>query len=313
MRWAPTFGLAIALAAATATIARAEPRARLVITGDACDASALRAAVAALLGHDAFVDDAEPVDVTVRVSLVSAPGAFTGTIELEDGDTTAGQRTIAAADCTELMDAVSLAIAMVMDHPRTEPPRASAPVASVPEGSTEAPPLIVGTAAPQPRRIAGLEMSGGVAGGRASGGFQARVDVGIGLRRGRASLGLDFALGAPDRVTIGPGRVVVTTGSFELAGCLHRGSLAGCATAAVGWVRGRGEDLIDPSMATNPYVAPGARGQWDLAISDRLAARVQLGARVPLTRNRFLVDHMAVWSTSTIEAWLGLGLVAQIP
>lgn len=323
MTRAVAVGIATTLALGAASVAHGDPRVRLEVDGDACDPSTVRPKVAELLGHDGFVpatDDAD-VDLVVRYSIARDDHGLRATIELDESGAALGKRSFEAADCAALTDAAALAIAMVLAEPRAAAPSAGAtspdppsptPVAPITDAETPPPPAIGLVFAP-PQQLAGFETSAGVAGGRASGDFQGQVVIGAALHRGRRSVALEFGLAAPDRVAIGMGRVVATTYAFDVVGCLHRGPLAGCATTAVGWVQGRGEGLINSSTARSLYVAPGLRAAWTAGLSDRIAVRVELSARAPVTRNRFLVDQMPVWSTSPVEGWLGLSLVARIP
>lgn len=312
MRRAATLRFACVVVVAATATASADTRARLSVTGETCEPATLRASITTLLGHDGFVADGDggSVDIELHVAIATSGDAVVGTIEIDAAGAEDGRRTITVASCAELYDAASLAIAMVLARRRAEPTRSQV---IAPTPAPVPAPLEVEAAAPPEQRVPGLEMYGGVVGGRASGRFQTGLVIGANVTRGGWKLGADFALAAADRVTVGPGRVVVSTRTFDVAGCRARGSLAACATIAVGWVSGHGEDLPTTASVTSPYLAAGARLQWDAVFSARIAARIQLGARAPAVRNRFLVDEMPVWSTAPVEAWIGLALVARIP
>lgn len=282
--------IALCLIAAPAA---ADVQARLEDSG-VCDPTPLPERVDVLLGRAAFADDASLI---VELATTTEGDRIRGTIVIGDR----GRRVIEARDCTELVESAALVIAMVL----SQPVPATRPVRAI------EPPAIEETA-PLPLRIRG-ELFAGLAGGRAGKDVQGAAVFGVGIRRGKGSFGLELQLTAPDRVTVQPGHIVVTTGVIEGVACRHRSAIAVCATGAVGWISGRGVDLREVTSATTPYAALGARLGWQHALTSGTALRAHLGVRAPLTRNRFLVDAMTVWSTAPVEAWLGVSAIAQFP
>lgn len=304
--------LVAALLVAHTSAASADDLPWLATDDSICAAAPLRAKVAALV-DDSHRDDATHGDdatrgddathgddgVAVTFRIERAGDALRGTVIARDRSGERGRRSIDAADCAALVETAALVIAMVRSQPAPDP-------ADVPAVATPAP--------TQANDATGrLAVLGGLAGGVAGDGVAAGAFVGVAWTRPRWSLGLEVHQAAPQTVDVAPGHAVVWAGTIEAAGCARRGPFAACATAAAGWVRGYTEALAETGTETTPSAALGARVTWERRIARTLALHVRAAARAPLTRNRFLVDDQAVWSSRRVEGWLGIGLTTTIP
>jgi hypothetical protein len=304
----------LVLAIAAPAVAE-EARVRFDADDAVCDPEPVRSRVRVLLGHDPFAASAT---TTVRLAVTRTAGEVRATLVVVDGDgLERGQRALAVASCGELADAAALVIAMIV---RRIEPSGVEPVAEerAEPAIVEEPVPPLAPAAVVPMRRVGRERGDaalvlGVAGGAGGGGLAGAGMLGARFRSGAVSIALELQVTAPASVAVGPGRVAVTSGTIELAPCAHRGELAACVGLAGGWVTGRGEDLTNPRSATTPYAAAGARVAWERAISAQVGLRLHVAVRAPLTRNRFLVDEMAVWENGALESWVGASLVARIP
>lgn len=296
----------VALASASVPARARERSARLVYAGTACRAEELAAQMTALLGRDPFTRDGELiVGVTVEDGGVEAGAPLVrATLEIRGPRVLA--RRLEAASCAELADALAFVIVMALAAP--EPARTSGAAAeragARQERDAEEP---LGARARVPIRLAAL---GGAA---ASARLRPQAFVGIRVRRGRLSAALELAADLPDSFASEPGRVTIARASATLAPCVHRGTLAVCATLAGGAFRGRGEGFTDSRTAMMPLAEVGARIAWERALTGRVGLHARGEAGGVLTRNRFFIDDRLVWEAGRFEARLGLGVAVRFP
>jgi hypothetical protein len=331
-------GLALQIALASVTPARAAPparTARLTYTrgagaSDCPDIDVIRAGVAARLGYEPFDDSA--------ASLVSATVSRTGhvleaRIEIAgaDGKPTA-ERKLASRqhDCVELASAMELAISIAIDplaggRPRSEAP-APPPPAPPPAPAPPPPQVIVirepappAPPPPAPRvptvfqvRLGGLGAVGSAPAAAAGGTLQASV------RRGSFSLGLegrgDLAStttfifnGAP----VGDMQTSLLMGA--LVPCAFRGLFEGCALLSAGEVRASARGLAMPQQATAPFLAVGARVGLEIPLGSILSAGAHADVLAPITETVLRVSGQPVWTSPAISGAFGATIGARFP
>jgi hypothetical protein len=298
-----TLPRAIPLVAFVAVLCAAEPvsaapSARLVYArgagAESCpDESALRQAIAARVGYDAFFPWA-PLTVTVEVT---AEGRrLRGRVVVVDADgIEKGAQTLESADesCEELLASIALAVTVALDAasraaakieepaapPPTEPPPAPVAPSPAPAVVPAAVPIALPTrkdssSRPDDARDSWLRpLSLWVAPGArgsfgewrsASGGPSLLVE----LQAGRLGLGLEGRYDVAT-VAIGPTQASVQRATASAVPCLHFGWLVLCGVATFGetWARG---NVAAPETDSTPYVALGGRVAADVALLPRL-------------------------------------------
>ncbi|HWO26600.1 MAG TPA: hypothetical protein VNO30_48055 [Kofleriaceae bacterium] len=95
-------------------------------------------------------------------------------------------------------------------------------------------------------------------------------------------------------------------GGLELGGCGH---------VELGLVRAAGEDIVNARSLYRLWAAAGAHGslRWS-ATGRRGFAQLQLGAAVPITRDRYwFKPGIILHETPPVTAWLGLGVGLRFP
>jgi hypothetical protein len=235
-------------------------------------------------------------------------------------------------DCHELLQALELAIALVLDPPSFERPRAApapspmassapllaqdvpplpppAPTPSVPSvpsvpsaRSVQAPPAEPPSRVPSLAVGLGTRVSWGLL-PAAQAGFQAEG----GFRLERFSFSLDATVWPPRTTPVEPAplrSMLVTAGARA---CVHVGPFGACPQLSAGLLRCEGIGLEDASPAQAPWLAPGAR-LWVEWRSPLPRLRVQLLAegQLVLTRHRFLAGEVELWRPPQMGGSLGL-------
>jgi hypothetical protein len=301
--------LAMALTALLAAgTAAAEPRvARLEDAGTACSLDGLEADVEALIGRDPF-DDAAGSAIRIETEVVGE-----GVVaRLAIGDEQV--RTLEGADCEELVESLAIVVVLVLRAEAPEPEPEPEPLPEPKREPEPEPRLAVAASvevSPSPAPIALDVIAGGAAAGSGAG-MAPELALGLRVSRGRARVGVELSLRAPDELAAGDGRVVVTTARATVLACF-RGNIDLCAVGSGGVVRGSASGVVDARAASTPLAACGLRASWERPLTGRFALRVHAEARAALTTSRFLVDEMPVWTSSRVEAGAGLSLVAHIP
>jgi hypothetical protein len=137
--------------------------------------------------------------------------------------------------------------------------------------------------------------------------------LGARYRSGARSISLELGVHAADSRAIAPGTIAITRRELAAVPCHHFGPVAACVPAVAGVFAGRGEDLPVTQHATTPFVTLGGRVAWESRLAKWVALRVHVEVDALLTRNRFLIDDMPVWSAGAVEAHGGMSFVANIP
>jgi hypothetical protein len=253
---------AVASTLAAPSIATANPAARLVYSrtadADACpDESALRRAVAARVGYDAFFPWATR---TIVATIAKRGNAYVASVDLVDeaGIRHGGHELRADGSCADLFDAMALAVAIAIDPqvalvkptnpPEAPPPpptsdqtlsppppteKVSAPVASPeqPAPSVAVRPQDTVTRPIPPPHMLGVDVSAGATGAMAiAPSFSFGGTVGAALRWRSISLGFEgFASAPASRAAIGAESESVSSWALlaTLLPCVYLGPVFG--------------------------------------------------------------------------------------
>jgi hypothetical protein len=281
------------------SIGRAEPL-RLEVTQDGCDLSAVEGAIDALAGRDAFDPGAEHV---IRIEGAEQDGTPAARVWMSD---TAGQlrgpRVVTAKTCDELVQAVSVVVAMVLPPEAPEREPLPPPVAELDD------PVIA--PAPETR----TELRAFAAGAVTSSGSHEQVQAGIEFRHGWASLVLAVDHDPSATIDVGPlAAIELSRTDLQVAACAHERAFALCPVLGAGVISGRPTGLLRERSIASQVLFTGAAAMWEHALSPRIALRAHLQADVLLTTTDLQVDHMSVWRSPRIDGAAGLGIVVQFP
>jgi hypothetical protein len=298
VRWA-VVALAALLYAGTA---RAQPRAAVLeYRGTACAREQLVERVVSL-GGEAFVESAA---TRVRVVVAEQATGIGATLAIEDGGRVLGERSVAAAGCVELHDALALIITMVLTRPAApvEPPPREPPIPADIEVPPETGEVIL---TPIGYRALGASVTTTSRG--------AITISGRGeLRRGAWSLGLGLAVTREASFAARGGDIAVQRAELLLAPCAHLGRFGGCAVVAAGLRSARGAGFMASDRAWSPYSAIGGRLLIDQHLRGVVGLRMYVEGRWELTSQRLRVDELVVWTSPRAEIGAGMGLVVRIP
>jgi len=325
-----TAGIAAAPRSVTAQIRTASLDYQRGEGADDCpDEQAIRDAVVARLGADPFATTAA---VHIRVEVTGGPAGYRADVAVRDGERDAGNRELRAGRrCDELIGAVGLVVAMVVDPGAPTRPQSPLPL--------EAPDLPGAVEPPAPQRrdlerppptqfdaeiaAARPPASGGgaelavCAGAHA--GVLPRSGTSLGaqlmLRRGGAAGLAEAAWLPPASVGLAGGRVSGELWQAALGGCRLAGRLGVCALASLGVLRGRGQEYPTRAAVMVPHAAATLRLSWERALGPRSALRVQVDGSVALLRPRLVVtgEPSGAWTAPALSAGAGLALVSRFP
>jgi hypothetical protein len=334
------------------TAGLASPTARLVysrgVRSEICpDESALRQAVAALVGYDAFFPWAARA---VVVTVARQDPAFVASVDLidEQGIRHGGHELRTVGPCSELLDAVALAVAIAIDprlalaHPGTEtgsPPPGPEPTQeprSADAGPGAPPTSDLGEArlADRPASVSPVESAESAPHGptpshRAltfygSLGFTAAIDVapepslggaiGAAVRWRSLSIGLEAFTAAPiASPAIGGG----TVSSWPLLGavvpCVHVGALFGCAVLQTGAVFASGDATSDARSTSTGWWAAGGRVGAMFPVSGPLLVRFRADLLGDMSRSILVFNGQDQWTAPVVAGALGVDAVVRFP
>ena len=290
---------------------RAEDAARCI------DEPELRERVAARLGRDPFVAEA-PLEARVRIE---GGEGYRAVIELTRGEErTRRELASARADCSDLADALALALSLAVDPASLlAPPRPPEPDPAVaePEPPIAEPPvseLPVAEPAPPPRdddvsaRL-GAHLLG-------SWGVAPEVSGGLALSAGFRLM--DFSIDLELRGEV-PTEVAGTNGSVRgapftagLAPCAHVDVVTLCGVVRAGVFWAEAVEAASARAGFAPYLSLGVRGGVEVPLASAVSLSVlgELGA--PLLGAELLLGSERVWGTPPVSASVGLGVVGAI-
>jgi hypothetical protein len=284
-------------------------------------------------------------DYAVRVEIVGEPGGVLGRASLVLAGH-AAERELRAARCEEVVEALALVVAILIDPnadtrpiavtatpPAAAPPAVAVPVAA-PEPTRPEPPAERGPRsalvrpvatsrpeAPRYRFVAGAHAAaeGAVAPELTLG---PRVFFGVDLNGGwprPSSLRLSGARLFSRRLRDGDGSVKLALDVARADVCfvrLHEGRLAlePCAGVSAGILR---VDSSHPLVGRDHrlfWADAGALVRASVAVVDRLAGEAEIGVDVPLVQYRYgFQSRPALFKTARVGMHLGLGLGVRFP
>jgi hypothetical protein len=85
-----------------------------------------------------------------------------------------------------------------------------------------------------------------------------------------------------------------------------------CGHVELGAVHAAGEQIINQRDLTRLWLAAGAHGMLAVPLHENIFAQLQLGASMPLVRDRYLfAPNVAIHETPVVTGWLVLGVGLQ--
>jgi hypothetical protein len=338
---------ALLVAALVARSAWAAPTTRLVYSRDAdaesCpDEDALRRAVAARVGYDAFFPWAKRT-IVARIS--RSDGAFVASVDLVDerGIRHGGHQLRTESECSDLLDAVALAVAIAIDPQlllaRPAPIESASQVTPAPPQPMDVPSPVTSAAPPvppadvQPAPVLpgptrappvvfegslGVTASIGVTPAPAVGGTLGGAIRWRPLRRGlpamlQLSLGLEgFVAGSTDAAR-GGGSISSVPVLATLVPCLHVGPVFACPLAQAGTVFIAGEGVTGAQSATSRWWAVGGRVGGSLRLTDRLDLRLRVDVLRDLSLAAVQFNDQPQWTAPPVAGALGVDAVVRFP
>lgn len=329
----------LSLAMARSALASMSPQLVYTRTPDALacpDDQTLRSAVAARFGYDPFVRQGREL-VIVQVS--GGPGSYTGRVQLVDEQGLAsGTRELSSSSdkCSELSDALALAISIALDALMNEPPKPTAATESQPPEAQPAPPVAwfapdardappkpppkpASPSGPSPWSVGGdLAISAGYGpspGPRVAAFARLRPSNGMPL-----SIALEVSADWSLSSTVYPaGSITSELYSANVAPCWHFRAALLCALGQLGWLQASASEMTSPSSDGMLFAAVGARAGAEWPLSDRLFVRFHGDLLYDLERPRFAsTSGDTTWwdaavTLKPVVGALGLGVGYQIP
>ncbi len=267
------------------------------------DENALRQLVAARLGADPFLPQA-PSLVTVKV-LAGTP--VQAEVTLESPGTPLRRKTLSGVDCTELMHAVAVTVALVVDPvlKRADPPAPVAPAVEVKAPELPAPAPVV-TAAPSEPPLHWAISVGGSANAGLSLGVQPTLRLEGRVRAPIWSIGLEGRFAWPVTGALTQGALTTSAVLGAVVPCLHWKWLAGCVDFSAGALRLEGQALATARAASVFHSSVGLRVLFTVPLHEHFAVGAMAEGQVPLTRATALVGSERVWTVPPVGGGLGL-------
>jgi hypothetical protein len=305
--------------------------------GSCADGDALRAAVTARLGYDPFVAREDVDTLVVRIGAGAGGKELKGSIERRDAAHRlrgrASSVTSKSGDCGELVAALAVGIAIVIDPMSLMRAEATPPLpppsplhVPVPDeraarvGDREAPGTSgtgTGTGTGTWERQRGLRGVGGV-GPSITLGVLPQIAPALvvwgGIARGPFELDAGARLAPPASVAgAGGGSVQAALYVATLAPCLRYRFLLGCVEIALGALQGAGLGFDHTRTDSTLYASLGALAGVEFAIARHVALRVVVEGMAPLRPTRLVANGAQVWSTPALGGSASPTLVVSFP
>jgi len=240
----------------------------------------------------------EPARRVFAVTIETTADGFRGTLVVDR----ASDKELAAPRCEDLTTALALVTALAIDPTATVAPRAHAP-------------------APEPARprdwsleldVDAMVEAGAGPGALLAGAIEARASwrdgyaLELAAIAGRDSIARD---GAEARFTWLAARPAACRSSPLAAVAVYL-----CGHVEIGAVRAHGEMIVNQRDLTRLWLAAGLHATARVALGSRSFALLQLGASLPLVRDRYLfAPDVALHDTPSVTAWLVVGVGMRFP
>ena len=239
-----------------------------------------------------------PARRVFAVTIETTADGFRGTLVVNR----ASDKELAAPRCEDLTTALALVTALAIDPTATVTPRAPAP-------------------APEPARprawsleldVDAMVEAGAGPGALLAGAIEARASwrdgyaLELAAIAGRDSIARD---GAEARFTWLAARPAACRSSPLAAVAVHL-----CGHVEIGTVRAHGEMIVNQRDLTRLWLAAGLHATARVALGSRSFGLLQLGASLPLVRDRYLfAPDVALHDTPSVTAWLVVGVGMRFP
>lgn len=266
------------------------------------DEAWLKESVTARLGRSPFVAEGAPLfTTTVSCSTRTCTGELRF---IEAGSERQRTLTGTPGECRELLESLSLALALAIDPLLLTRPKPPEPV--LPPKPVDRPPAVP---APAPPVKLDLQASLGLTGTygptpHLGGGALLGASVGV----GRFQLWLEGQLDVPRASFIADGAVTSQVLLGRLAPCLRFSAFAACGLVSVGALQVDGA-LPGGKRSSSPLVLAGARLSWSHFFLEWLGVRVHADVQAVVTRVTVLAFGQPLWVTLPLSAGAGAGIV----
>jgi len=251
---------------------------------------------AAIRARTASVRFGVPGQRVLAIAISASGDGYRGTLAI-DAAANAAEKQLSAERCDDLASAFALVAALAIDPAAAAAPQPRAPTAT--------------------RWQLDAALAGMVDMGTGPVAMLGAILVAGADWRDAYRLELGAVVGR-DAKTEESGQASFTWLALRPAACRRwrgrRRSVAGlgCGHAEVGVVRASGADIVNQRERTRLWLAAGAHGAAELALSSRMFAQLQLGLSVPLLRTRYLfAPAVAIHETPAVTGWMGLGVGMQ--
>jgi hypothetical protein len=252
---------------------------------------------------------AAPARRVFAITIEATPAGFHGTLVVDR----VADKELAAPRCEDLATALALVTALAIDPTATVVARAAAPADPPPR-----PPSLV-PASPGAWSFE-ADLGGMVEAGVSPDALFAAVLEGRVTWRRTYQLEL-AAIAGRDSAAQAAGddaQARFTWLAARPAVCRmwhpRRVELGACGDLEVGVVRARGEMIVNQRDLTRLWLAAGLHGSARVAISARVFGQLQLGAAMPLVRDRYLfAPNVAIHETPSVTGWMVVGVGVRFP
>lgn len=224
------------------------------------------------------------------------PEGFKGTLIVDD----VADKELSAQRCDDLATALALVTALAIDptatlEPRPVPPPRPAPTASPWSFDADVGGMIEAGVGPETLWAGVIEVRGR---------WHRHLQLALAAIVGRDSAAQDSGTARFTWIAARPGVCRLwDVGQVTLGGCGH---------VELGAVRAGGDMIINQRDLNRLWLAAGGHATGKLPLSDRIFAQLQVGAAIPLVRDRYLfAPNVSIHETPSVTGWavLGLGVV----
>ncbi|MDP9037507.1 MAG: hypothetical protein M3O50_22145 [Myxococcota bacterium] len=282
--------------------------------------------------------------VTLRVQIAVVNGRHVGRLSVMESDGRSTTKALNGADCEELVNALSLVVALAIDSdektkPNSErPPSSTSPSASSSPSSASSAPSPPSPSSPVPpigrpeqersRGIAassrlGLGLGGLVAVGPApSPLFGGTLDLEwdpFGARKFAPAFEIELAVAESSNEVRTGGTASFTWLNVRADACLLRVPLGpalrlrGCVLGASGVLRAGGSNTVHPVTSSRGWMSIGGVAGLEVGLGARLEFHLLLGVETPLRRDSYAFGVDQFFTVPAATGTASLSLLAYFP